>query len=167
MFNAPIPGESLTVEPGNAPWEQPPQFAKVDEALTFYMDKFEDDELFEDLLFILDNDMPIDLFLDTMLLYGEMEGRHTSDVSLLIGPVLHEHIKSVAEAAGIKYREFQGEGQEEKTKGKQIADLQMSLNLTPEEVMEEDEEVGSLMEEIFETPPVEEKPSRGLMQRRT
>ena len=114
MMNGPIPGESLTREPGNAPWEQPPQYASVEEALGFYMDKLEDDDLLEDMLFILDQDVPIDLFLDTMLLYGEMEGKHTTDVSLLVGPVLHEHIKSLSEAAGVKYREWQGFSKEER-----------------------------------------------------
>ena len=31
-FDAPIPGESLTDTPGNAKWEHPPQFTKVEEA---------------------------------------------------------------------------------------------------------------------------------------
>lgn len=170
MFNAPVPGESLTIEPGNAPWEQPPQFAKVDEALSFYMDKLEDDELFEDMLFILDNDMPVDLFLNTMLLYGEMEGRHTSDVSLLIGPTLHEHIKSVAEAAGVNYREFQGASDEEKSKQRLITDLQMSLNTRMESEGDNSgiiEETLETLEEAVDEPPMEEKPSKGLMSRRT
>ena len=34
-FDAPIPGQSLTDEPGNYPWEHPPQFASVEEATDF------------------------------------------------------------------------------------------------------------------------------------
>jgi len=165
MFDGPIPGESLTREPGNAPWEQPPHFAKVDEALTWYMDKFEDDETFEEMLWILDNDMPIELFLDTLLLSGEMNGLHTSDVSLLIAPVLHEHIKAVADAAGVKYREFQGKTKEEKEKDKRVNDFQMSYNPkvgnthpTSEPVIEE-----VMEEQIEEVVP----PKRGLMRRKT
>ena len=29
MFNAPVPGESLTDEPRNYPWENPPELATV------------------------------------------------------------------------------------------------------------------------------------------
>ena len=32
-FDAPIPGQSLTDEPGNYPWEHPPQRVSVEEAL--------------------------------------------------------------------------------------------------------------------------------------
>ena len=32
MFDAPIPGQSLTDEPGNYPWEHPPQTASIEEA---------------------------------------------------------------------------------------------------------------------------------------
>ena len=33
LLDAPIPGQSLTSEPGNYPWEQPPQLNTVDEAV--------------------------------------------------------------------------------------------------------------------------------------
>ena len=32
VFDAPIPGQSLTDEPGNYPWEHPPQKASIEEA---------------------------------------------------------------------------------------------------------------------------------------
>ena len=31
-FDAPIPGQSLTDEPGNYPWEHPPQYTNPEEA---------------------------------------------------------------------------------------------------------------------------------------
>jgi len=166
-FNGPIPGESLTREPGNAPWEQPAQFAKVDEVLAFYMDRFEDDELFEDMLNILDNDMPVDLLVDTMLLNGEMYGKHTSDVSLIVGPILHEHILALAEAAGVKVREFQGEDKETLKKKKELEDVQMHLDFNrkkPEPLVEVEDNDDEEMEiEIEDTP----KRPTGLMSRRT
>ena len=166
VFNGPIPGESLTREPGNAPWEQPPQYAKVDEVLSFYMDKLEDDEILEDILNILDNDIPLDLFLDTMLLNGEMYGKHTSDISLIVGPILHEHILSLAEAAGVTVREFQGKDKKQRMKEREIQDVQMHLDFskpyTPEEQQKEEaEQIEDIMEEV-ELP----KPPKGLMARR-
>lgn len=167
MFNAPIPGESLTRESGNAPWEQPAQFSRVDEVLNFYMEKLEDDELFDDMLNILDNDMPLDLFIDTMLLNGEMYGKHTSDVSLIVGPILHEHILSLAEAAGVSVREFQGKDKETLSKEKQIQDVQMHIDFkkpkkvelpSPQPVVEETTET----EEV-----IQPHPTKGLMSRRT
>lgn len=113
-FNAPIPGESLTNPVGGSPWEQPPQYAKVEEALAFYMKRFQSDKMMNDVLFLIENDLPIELFVNNLLLYSEMKGKHTADTSLLIGPVIHEYIKSLCDAAGIKYREFQGKTQSEK-----------------------------------------------------
>ena len=40
-FDTPVPGQSLTDEPGNYPWEHPPQRATVEEAL---------DEIYESLM---------------------------------------------------------------------------------------------------------------------
>ena len=36
-IDAPIAGQSLTAELGNRPWQQPPQYTTVEEALQFYM----------------------------------------------------------------------------------------------------------------------------------
>ena len=36
-FDAPIPGESLTAELGSRPWQSPPQFATVEQALDYYL----------------------------------------------------------------------------------------------------------------------------------
>jgi len=125
MFNGPIPGESLTQPPGNAPWERPPKYAEVDKALAFYMDKLEDPKALEEILFLVGQDAPIELMVDNMLLYNEMKGRHTGDVSLLIGPVIHEYLKLMADAAGVKYREFQGKTPEEKAKDKEKNDFKL------------------------------------------
>jgi hypothetical protein len=127
MFDAPVPGESLTIAPGNAPWEQPPQFAKIEEALAFYLKKFQDDEMLEEALFLIEEDMPIELLVNSMLMYGEMQGKHTPDMSILIGPIIHEYLKSMADAAEIKYREFQGKTSEEKKKDKEKNTLKILL----------------------------------------
>ncbi len=36
-FDAPVAGQGLTDEPGNYPWEHPPQFTDPDEAAEFQM----------------------------------------------------------------------------------------------------------------------------------
>jgi hypothetical protein len=127
-FNGPIPGESLTKPPGNAPWEKPPQYAKVEEALAFYMDRLENPKALEEILFLLSNDAPLELLVDNMVGYGEMKGKHTVDTSLLVAPVIHEYIKLMADAAGVKYREFQGKTPEEKEKDKKKKDFKLVLN---------------------------------------
>jgi hypothetical protein len=157
MFSGPIPGESLTREPGNAPWEQPPQLDKVEDVMGFYMDRFERDEVLEGLLDILDKGMAVEHFVDTTLLYGEMEGKHSVDASVIVAPLLHEYIVFLADAAGVKYREFQDD-QEPVDKVKQ----DMMALYDPEEPEED-------LNELSMDMPVEEAPTppkRGLIERR-
>lgn len=172
MFNGPIPGESLTREPGNAPWEQPPQYETVDKALNFYMSELEEnDELLEDTLYILDQDFPLDLFVESLLLNGEMNGKHSFDVSFLIAPVLHEHLLSLAEAAGVKVREFQGKSSSDKARDKTINDLKIILGnpqagVTGQQTAEVlDEAEAKLEEQQGENSPYN-APKKGLMSRR-
>ena len=39
MLNAPIPGMSLTQEPGNMPWENPPELTTIGEVMDFILEK--------------------------------------------------------------------------------------------------------------------------------
>ena len=39
MFSAPIPGQSLTSEPKNSPWENPPQMTTPEEAVMWHIER--------------------------------------------------------------------------------------------------------------------------------
>ena len=91
------------------------------------MSRLEDDETLEDLLFIIGEGFPIDVMVESLLMNGEMNGKHSADVSILVGPIIHEHIISMCEAAGVEYREFQGYTKEEKKRNKFVKQLQLSL----------------------------------------
>ena len=39
MLQGPIPGMSLTQEPGNMPWENPPEFSDIYDVMQFYLDR--------------------------------------------------------------------------------------------------------------------------------
>lgn len=106
MRLGPIPGESLTRQKGNSPWEAPPQFPRVDQAFKYYLEKLEDDDYLEDVLTVLDLGLPLDLFVDSLLLNGEMKGRHFFDINYLLGPLLHEYLLGLAQSAGVQVVEF-------------------------------------------------------------
>ena len=42
FLSAPIPGQSLTVEPGSVPWENPPEYAKLEDVVKYYTNKLDD-----------------------------------------------------------------------------------------------------------------------------
>lgn len=170
MFDASIPGQSLTKEPGNSPWEQPPLYSKEGDVMKFYLKKFKDPEFMDDLMFLLERKVPIETFVDTLTSAGVMEGYHTFDVKMLVAPQLHEYIKSLAEATDTKYVEFAGPSSEEKTKKKDKDRLLLLIEETleedsPEEEVLETESPDSLMTET-ETPPAPAPEAAPLIPRR-
>ena len=103
-LTAPIPGQSLTVEPGSVPWEQPPQYVTLDEVATFYSDKMDDAEAIHELLGLLDRNIPIASICNTMVTMGMMKGYHTIDTGFLVTPILAEIIKTIAELNDVPYK---------------------------------------------------------------
>lgn len=146
-FDAPIPGQSLTHEPGSVPWENPPLYETQEDALAFYMEKLEDEESLEDLLFVLEMGMPVEIMVDGMTSMGVMEGYHTFDVKMLVSPIIHEHIVSLAEAAGIKYKEEAGPSKEERMKER---DQKRAKAIIEKAIFEDEGEEGPDMEAMEE-----------------
>jgi len=91
-FEAPIPGQSLTGEPRQYPWESPPELDKVEDVIKFYIDKLSSQEVMDDLFIALDEGFPLNILVKSILTTGVMEGIHSIDVSMIIAPVLHEYI---------------------------------------------------------------------------
>ena len=65
-FDAPIPGESLTDTPGNAKWEHPPQFTKVEEASEYIWDRLHDEKLLEQVIAMLREGVPVEAIVDAI-----------------------------------------------------------------------------------------------------
>ena len=103
-LTAPIPGQSLTVEPGSVPWEQPPQFVTLDEVATFYSDKMNDAEAIHELLGLLKRNIPIVSIVNGMMKMGLMKGYHTVDTGFLVTPIIVEIIKTLAELNDVPYK---------------------------------------------------------------
>lgn len=158
LLDAPIPGQSLTTEPGNRPWENPPQYVTVEDAIQFYMERFSDPEMGTRVLDILeDSNVPVTVLVEVITTGGMMQGLHTLDVGILITPVLVEFICGLADKAGVEY-----------TVGTETTDaakpelLRAALSEVPDDIVAVDD---LLTEE--EQPVEEEKPKAGLMKRRT
>ena len=58
-FDAPIPGQSFTSELGNRPWEKPPQYVTVEDAIDFYMQRINEDDFKQPLLDVIELGMPL------------------------------------------------------------------------------------------------------------
>ena len=102
-FDAPIPGMSMTAELGARPWQSPPQYSTVDDAIEYYLDRMSSDDFLDQLTDVMEMGIPITTIANTMQLGNVMEGVHTVDVGMLIMPVLVEMMMLVGDSAGIEY----------------------------------------------------------------
>jgi hypothetical protein len=105
LLEGPIPGESLTAEPGNAPWENPPMYADPMDALDFYLERLGDPEAQEEVLDMLDLGIPVNVVSGSLLSKGVMQGIHSVDVKLLLDPIIGKNLKAIATVAGVSFKE--------------------------------------------------------------
>lgn len=106
FVNAPIPGMSLTTEPGNRPWENPPMLVTVEDALEFYVNKLiTDSENHDAILEMLELQIPVENVANMLHKTGVMDGLHTIDVGILVAPAIEEMIMAIADLHGIRYAE--------------------------------------------------------------
>ena len=167
-FEAPIAGMSMTHEVGARPWQTPPQYSSVEEALQYYIPRMEDDAFTDNLLNVIEMGMPLTTLANTIQLAGVMENRHTVDVGILIIPVLIEMMQLVAEAEGIEYVTGMEKDNDAATKDSAIAAALASFkdDLSNEDDMKDEpiEENDEMLEDEV-TNDTESMPS-GLMARR-
>jgi hypothetical protein len=104
-FDAPIPGQSLTDTPKNAPYERPPEIVDPIEAIDAHIDNLNKEGAMEDVLYFLELGADLQTLVQGILRSGVMAGLHSIDVSLIIAPVIHEYIKGFADAADMEYDE--------------------------------------------------------------
>ena len=105
MFERPIPGQSLTAESRSQAFERPSEITDPIEAIDMHIDNLSKDGAMEDVLYFLEFGVDLVTLVQGVLRSAVMEGIHSIDVSLIIAPVLHEHIKGFAEAAKLDYDE--------------------------------------------------------------
>jgi hypothetical protein len=104
FLEAPIPGMSLTTEPGNVPWEQPPKLVTIQEVADFYINKLtEDEEAIDKTLNAIELGVPLQSLADGVITFNMMKGIHTVDVGFLVMPVIVEMFITLAELNNIKY----------------------------------------------------------------
>lgn len=181
----PIPGQSLTSDPNNpAPYEKPPEFTTINEASEYLFAKFIDEEVYPELMGVLDQGVPIMDVVQTTLFTGFTEGKWNPDLLMLMVEPTAYMLLGLAESADIDpviYRDQQEDEFDEdfdadlNPQQEQYKKLAASLDMgkinkvLPQEIVEQIEEAptASLMqapeqpaieaESLLAPPPVEEK----------
>ena len=175
MFSAPSPGQSLTSEPKNSPWENPPQMNKPEEAVLWHLKKLDKPKSVKSVVGLLGLGLDLVTLTEGLLRGAVAEGRHSVDVSLIIAPIIHEYIKGIGDAAKIDYNEGLDDGEEDLN----YDDINMAMREKEAEQILKDiknnkkidlsplEEDVTLQEEPMVEEPKEEEPKpMGLMSRR-
>lgn len=168
-FERPIPGQSLTATPKNAPYERPPEIADPELAIQVHLARLTDPEAMEEAMFHLEMGLDLVSLTEGILRSAVMAGVHSVDVSLIVAPVIHEYIKSVADELGIEYEEgFEDKGAKERTRYARNAmlakDKMEKLGVSPKETASQMETPTPEMEQ--EDMMMPEEAPRGLMARR-
>lgn len=160
MIDAPIAGQSLTAELGNRPWQQPPQYTTVEEALQYYIPRLINPEMLDDLFNVMETGIPLTTLANAIQSSGVMEGKHSLDVGILILPVLMETMAYLAEESDIEY--VAGTNKKIGSDKPSKAAIARAIAMVKKEQGESSEEP----EEEMQTEMELEEPSGGLMSRR-
>lgn len=155
FLEGPIPGMSLTTEPGNRPWENPPMIVDVDKAIEYYRERILNKENHDSILDILERGVPIRTFANILQTGAVMKSIHTLDVGFLVMPVIEELTMLVADAYGIQYTVSR-------------EDSARKIGVTQRQARLAVQEANKRLKSVEETPAMEEQQPamRGLMARK-
>jgi len=158
-FDAPIPGQSLTTEPKNSPWESPPDINTVEDATVYYIQKLANEEVIDDLSVMCEVGVPLKPIVESIYMQGVMRGVHTIDTGLLVAPVLTEFLKQAIESTGVTVKVDAGDPKK-RAEEKEMARFRMvAMDMLRKGKMEEGDPGKELLQEIVEDQgdePVEE-----------
>ena len=101
-FDTPVPGQSLTDEPGNYPWEHPPQYVTSDGAADHLWNRMSEPEFAEQIIAMLDAGVPVEAIGRTVLFGGFLKGKFSPDVAFIIAEPVMKMIATIGVIAGIE-----------------------------------------------------------------
>lgn len=102
QFDAPIPGQSLTMQRGSMAMERPAQFTDPNTALEYVFDRLTQPKKIVMLLAQLKDGCPVEYLTRAILFEGIIQGKWTPDVAMLMAQVIMWQIEAIAKLKGIK-----------------------------------------------------------------
>ena len=100
-FDAPVPGQSLTDTPGNYPWEHPAQFTDAREATEYIWDRLHADDFAEQVVAMLDANIPVEAVARVILFGGFLEGKFSPDLAFIITEPVMQMITVIGAMGGV------------------------------------------------------------------
>ena len=113
-FDHPVPGQSLTEEPGSRPFEKPAQITDVDDAVMYVIDKIESsnggkEELQKHMM----GGMPVESIVNTIAFAGFTDGQWSPDIAELIKLPLSSYFIMMAQEDNIPIIMFNNDTSQE------------------------------------------------------
>lgn len=134
-FDAPIPGQSLTDEPGNAPWEKPAQYDTVEDVAKYYIERLADPDVMDDLSVLFGSGLTVKPFVSSLVASGVMQGIHTVDAGMLVSPVISKFVAVAMDTYGIKVKD-ESMSKADKSTDREKKRVQLALKLALADAME-------------------------------
>ena len=144
-FDTPIPGQSLTDEPGNYPWEHPPQYPSMEEATEFLWDKMTEPEIAEQIIAMLDAGVPVETLARTALFGGFLNGKFTPDVAFTIVEPVIKMIATIGITANVPNIRISQDDVTNKKEIRSAVQLKLQAEKTAKEIQDEIKEDKGLM----------------------
>ena len=153
LLAGPIPGMSLTSEPGAYPWENPSQLNTLDEAVEYYSEKILQPEVEDKVLIALDDGVSAEKLAEMLAISGTMNGIHSLDIAYIVMPYIKELAMYLADLYQTDYIESYS------THNKERIPYGVARNVIVEALRKNKEEGVVMPEEEMAMP------SKGLMSR--
>lgn len=101
-FDAPVPGQSLTDEPQNYPWEHPPRYSNINEAAEAVFQKITEEDAAMNMLAMLKSGVPVEAIVRILIFAGFNEGKWNPDLGILLAPIVMAMVVGIAKKANLK-----------------------------------------------------------------
>ena len=102
IFDAPVPGQSLTDTPKNYVWENPARFASVEDASLFIYKELNKKDILKRVIVLLEAGLSVEAVTRVIVFGGFIEGAFSVDTSLLLTPLVQKMVFAIGKAAGIE-----------------------------------------------------------------
>lgn len=159
-FDRPIPGESLTGEPRNNPWEQPAQMSDINEVAAYYVERLDNEEILQDFGAMIEAGASLAPIVETVYLQGVMRGLHSLDAGVVVAPVIHAYLKASLEDLGVMVKDTNDNPQKKAEDAEMQRFLIIANSMLDKEGTDVSDEGQQMVESMVETQegePVEEE----------
>ena len=158
-FSAPIPGQSLTDEPQNYPWEQPPRYTDFEEIAELTMAKIFSKKNTKNIIMMLEAGIPVEGVARSIVFGGFLEGQYSVDIALLLTKVVFEAVMTIAGVAKVDDLRLTVNNDDEIQNDFEVSMADSKFRRELEKRTETD------LKEIKQQTPKEVEPTMGLMTR--